>query len=84
MVEEKLKAVILIDAIAGSEKEIYQYVCKSIGQKAKDIILTFGKPDLFALVEADSLKDLLSIVDTISNHPRVASTDTKIGVPEIQ
>jgi len=79
---KEISAVIAVDVVAGSHKEVYQFIEKEIKDYLKETIVVFGKPDILVCVNVSSLSELASVVTVIANHSSVAKTDTKVCVPK--
>lgn len=80
--EPSVRAVIAVVVVAGTHEEVSRHIRSVAGPHLKNLVVVFGKPDIFATVEVDSLSQLRDLVSTIGRNSGVAGTDTKIAVPQ--
>lgn len=77
-----VRALVLLNVLAGYHSRIHAEL-KKLLPFVDEIIIAFGKPDIYVRVHADSVKDLYELLSVkIANIEGVVTTDTKIIVPE--
>jgi len=78
---DPVRAVLTVDVVAGKHEQVKDYLTKSLGANLKNAMVVFGKPDIYAVVEASSLAELSRLVNRVAEYEYVRSTDTKIEAP---
>lgn len=77
---EELRAIVDISVVPGAHREVHDFLKKKT--YVEQVMISFGKPDLNAIVRSKDLRHLAQLLDEITRHPKIASTATRILLPE--